>query len=102
MAKWADYLISEVKYTPDRKRILEVKQHEDLDGSVGEGTIASREEVSSNLKKGKTYMTIHNGSSENWKKGDVVRTFIVEGEHFVRSDKNKVNRDHLGMLLEFE
>ena len=101
MAKWAKFLISEVKYTPDRKRILEVKQHEDLDGTVGVGEIVPRETVSSNLKKGHTYMTIHNGSSENWKKGDKVRTFIVEGEHFIRIDKNKVDKDNLGMLIEF-
>lgn len=101
MAKWAKFLISEVRYAPDRKRIQEVKQHEDMDGSVGEGEIVSRATVSSNLKKGFSYMTIHNGSSENWKKGDTVRTFIVEGEHFIRIDKNKVSRDNLGLLNEF-
>ncbi len=101
MAKWAKFLISQVQYAPDRKRIHEVKQPEDMDGDVGEGEIVSRETVSSNLKKGFTYMTIHNGSSENWKKGDVVRTFIVDGEHFIRVDKNNVNRDNLGLLNEF-
>jgi hypothetical protein len=101
MAKWAKFLISEVRYAPDRNRIHEVKQHQDMDGTVGEGEIVPRETVSSNLKKGFTCMTIHNGNSENWKKGDVVRTFIVEGEHFIRVDKNKVNRDNLGLLVEF-
>ena len=101
MGKWAKFLISEVRYTPDRTRILEVKQHEDLEGSVGEGEIVSRSVVSSNLKKGNTYCTIHNGSSENWKIGDKIRTFNVEGEYFIRTDKNKVNRDNLGLLNEF-
>jgi hypothetical protein len=101
MAKWAKFLISEVRYSPDRKRILEVKQHKDLDGSVGEGEIVPRDIVSSNLKKGITYCTIHSGSSENWKMGNKIRTFIVDGEYFIRSDKNKVNRDNLGLLNEF-
>ena len=101
MAKWANFLISEVRYTPERQRILEVKQHEDLDGSVGDGEIVSRSVVSSNLKKGITYCTIHNGSSENWKIGENVRTFNIEGEYFIRTDKNKVNRDNLGLLNEF-
>ena len=101
MEKWADYLISEVRYTPDRQRILEVKQHEELDGSIGGASIVSREEISSNLKKGCTYITIHSGVSDNWTIGEKIRTFSVEGEHFVRSDKNKINRDNLGMLIEF-
>ena len=101
MEKWADYLISEVRYTPDRQRILEVKQHEEIGGSIGEASIVSREDVSSNLKKGRTYITIHSGASENWTIGEKIRRYTVEGEHFVRSDKNKINRDNLGMLIEF-
>jgi len=63
VVKWAEYLISEVRYSPDHKRILQVKQHKDLDGEVSEGEIVERDVVSSNIKKGTTYMTIHNGSS---------------------------------------
>ena len=101
MAKWAKYLISEVRYSPDHKRILQVKQHMDLDGKVGEGEIVDRDIVSSNIKKGITYMTIHNGSSKTWKKGDKVRGFRFDGDYYIRVDKNKVNLDNLGMLNEF-
>lgn len=101
MAKWAQYLISEVRYSPDHKRILQVKQHVDLDGEVGEGEIVDRDIVSSNIKKGITYMTIHNGSSTTWKKGDKVRGFRFDGDYYIRVDKNKVNLDNLGMLNEF-
>ena len=44
--------------------------YEDLDGEVGKGEIVDVAEVTSNLKKGKSYMTIHNSSSENWKRGE--------------------------------
>ena len=101
MVKWADYLISEVRYSPDHKRILQVKQHEDLDGEVGEAEIVERHIVSSNIKKGKTYMTIHNGGSETWKRGERIRTFLVDGEYHIRADKNKVALDNLGMMNEF-
>ena len=101
MVKWAEYLISEVRYSPDHKRILQVKQHKDLDGEVSEGEIVERGVVSSNIKKGTTYMTIHNGSSATWKRGDMVRAFIVDGDYYIRVDKNKVNLDNLGMLNEF-
>lgn len=101
MVKWAEYLISEVRYSPDHKRILQVKQHKDLDGEVSKGEIVERDVVSSNIKKGITYMTIHNGSSTTWKSGDMVRGFVVDGDYYIRVDKNKVNLDNLGMLNEF-
>jgi len=101
VVKWAEYLISEVRYSPDHKRILQVKQHKDFDGEVSEGEIVERDVVSSNIKKGITYVTIHNGSSTTWKKGNVVRGFRVDGDYYIRVDKNKVNLDNLGMLNEF-
>jgi hypothetical protein len=99
MTKWADYLISAVRYSPDRKYILEMKQHEDMDGEVGQGTIIDRRTVAANIKKGKTYMTVYN-AGVNWRIGNQVRTFITDGEFFIRADKNKVNRDNLGALPE--
>ena len=101
MAKWADFLISEVRYSLDHKKILQVKQHEDLDGEIGKGEIVDASNVASNLKKGKSYMTIHNTSSETWKRGEKIRGFVVDGEYHIRTDKNKVSKDHLGMLNEF-
>ena len=101
MVKWAEYLISEVRYSPDHHRIVQVKQHKDLDGDVSEGEIVDVANVASNLKKGMSYMTIHNGSSETWKRGEKIRGFQIDGEYHIRVDKNKVNQDNLGMLNEF-
>ena len=101
MTKWADFLISEVRYSPDHKQILELKQHKDLDGSVGEAEIVTRDKVASNIKRGISYMTIHNGTSSTWKKGEKIRTFVIDGEFFIRTDKNKVDQDNLGLMNEF-
>ena len=101
MTKWAEYLISEVRYSPDHHHILQVKQHKDLDGEVGEGEIVDMTNVASNLKKGISYMTIHNGSSETWKPGEKITGFLFNGDYHIRTDKNKVNQDNLGMLNEF-
>ena len=79
----------------------QVKQHKDLDGQVGEGEIVDAADVASNLKKGASYMTIHNGLSETWKRGEMIRGFMIDGEYHIRIDKNKVKHDHLGMLNEF-
>lgn len=101
MVKWAEYLISEVRYNPDHHRILQVKQHKDLDGEIGEGEIVDASNVASNLKKGISYMTVHNGLSETWKRGEKINGFQINGEYHIRIDKNKVNQDNLGMLNEF-
>ena len=101
MVKWANYLISEVRYSPDHRRILQVKQHQDLDNSISEGEIVERSIVASNLKKGFTYMTIHNGSSNTWKRGNTIKAYLVDGDYYIRTDKNKINLDNLGTLNEF-
>ena len=46
-------------------------------------------------------MTIHDGTSETWKRGNKVRGYLVEGDYYLRIDKNKVNLDNLGMINEF-
>lgn len=100
MAKWAHYLISAVRYSPDHKYIVEMKQHEDQDGSIGEESFIDRATVADNIKKGKSYMTIYNAGA-NWQRGAKIKIFLVDGEFFIRSDNNKVNRDSLGPLPEF-
>jgi len=99
LEKWANHLISAIRYSPDRKYITELVQHEDQDNSISEGAIVKKLDVTDAIKKGKTYMTIFN-SNDNWKIGEMIRVFIVEGEVFIRTDKNKVERDNLGLLPE--
>ena len=100
MGKWGDYLISAVRYSPDRSKITEVKQHEDTEDTVGKESVVNRATVADNVKKGKKYVTVFS-SGPNWQKGNNVRTFIVEGNYYIRADKNKVSRDNLGPLPEF-
>jgi len=99
LGKWANHLISAIRYSPDHKYITELVQHEDQDDSISEGTIVKKLDVTDAIKKGKSYMTIYN-SNDNWKIGEKIRTFMMDGEVFIRNDKNKVGRDNLGLLPE--
>jgi len=99
LEKWANHLISAIRYSPDHKYITELVQHEDQDDSISQGTIVKKLDVTDAIKKGKSYMTIYN-SNDNWKIGEKIRVFMVDGEVFIRNDKNKVNRDNLGQLPE--
>ncbi len=100
MAKWADYLISAVRYSPDHRLITEIKQIEDTEDSVGKESVVNKSVITANIKKRKTYMTIITAGS-NWKKGSKVKTFNVDGDYYIRADNNKVSRDNLGLLPEF-
>ncbi len=99
MGNWANHLISAIRYSSDHKYITELVQHDDDDDHISEGAIVKKHDVAAAIKKGKRYMTIYN-SKDNWKIGEKIYTFMVEGEVFIRTDKNKVSRDNLGLLPE--
>jgi len=96
MDKWADYLISAANY--DSTRILNnVLVHKDEGGTISPPEEIDRTIISSNIKNGKSYITIF-GSLSTWKKGHQVRTFRVGGNYYLRLDNNKVDFDNLGDL----
>ncbi|MFB5631325.1 MAG: DUF3892 domain-containing protein [Nitrosopumilaceae archaeon] len=99
MGKWANHLISAIRYSTDHKYITELVQHDDKEDHISEGIIVKKQDVADAIKKGKSYMTIYN-SNDNWKIGEKIRAFLVDGEVFIRTDKNKVSRDNLGLLPE--
>ena len=94
MKKWADYLISEVSYDKNHL-ILRAKRHEELENGITKGNLVDRITISSDISNGLTYITIYDRIS-TWKKGNQIRFYRLEGEPYVRIDKNKVNQDYLG------
>lgn len=99
MKKWADYLISEVKYGKNHL-IVQAKIHTENESGIGEGTLVDRSQISHNIKNGKSYRTIFH-SLKGWKLGDPVQVNRVDGSFFIRVDKNKTEQDFLGPILEF-
>ena len=100
MSRWANYLISAVKYDSNKK-IIQAKQHEDTGEDIGEGELVNRDVLTTNLKKGFTYCTIFNSNS-TWKKGDPVNLIKADGGYSIRTDSNKVEYDNLRFISEIE
>jgi len=100
MTKWGDLLISAVAYD-QKHRVTFVKQHKDIEDSIGEGEIIDGTSLASNIKNGKSCVTIYSTLS-NWKLGEKLRTYHLGGDYFIRNDKNKVTYDNLGNLLELK
>ena len=100
-AKWADYLISAVRYNPAGTHIDEVLAHEDRGETVGSGISANRAEVVRALEIGTTFMTIFMGPDSRWIKGASVGTVTIEGEKYIRTDADRTKKDNLDRLPQF-
>lgn len=100
MVKWADFLISEVRYHTDKTHIDMVKAHADLGDTVGSAQELTRFTIVANIKKGTSYVTIFK-KDNNWHKGQDVRIIEVGSEEFIRTDANEKASDNLENLPEF-
>jgi len=96
MAKWADYLISQVSYDSSHL-ITKVKQHRDNGNKMSVGEVVDRNTLANNLGHGIRYMTVY-GDLGRVQMGKNVRYFKAYEHHYVRIDNNKVMTDNLGEL----
>jgi hypothetical protein len=99
--KWADYLISAVRYNAQETHIDKVRAHPDNGESVGSGTAVERLTVVSRLDDGYTVVTIYKGSDDKWRRGATVRKVIIDGNSYIRTDADKTKADNLGNLPRF-
>ena len=100
MAKWADYLISQVSYDQDHM-ITKVTQHRDIGNKISGGEIVDRDVIATNLGHGAKYMTVF-GDLDKIRMGKNVRYFRAYDDHFIRIDDNKVTSDNLGQIPELD
>jgi hypothetical protein len=102
MSNWADFAISAVKRGPGLGEISQVRIHKDNGDEFGPAVIAAKQEVASEIKRGKKYITIFKVSETDWESGEYVRSYVKDGETHIRTDDNKVNSDNLGTLPDIE
>ncbi len=103
MEKWAEYLISEVKYveTTTTKHISQVKVHVDTGDKVADSKIWSRQDVINAIDLKSTFMTITKAPDGNWKKGAEVIKILVNNVHYIKTEPDNTTKDNLGSLPEF-
>jgi len=98
MKKWADYLISKVRY--DYENLISTAiWHQDTDLEITLGEHIDRSTTASDIKNGLFYITIYNGKN-SWKKGHKIQTFSIGGIPYLCINENKVKLDYLGDLPE--
>jgi hypothetical protein len=101
MDKWADYLVSGVRTSPDPKYIDLVECHSDFGCVVCENMTLSRTDLIVNIRKGVTYATVFRTAIGKWRKGQELRLININGEEFLRSDNKNEASDNLGDVPEF-
>ena len=101
MAKWADYVIVQVRYNKEKDHIVAVRAREDWGDKLAEEKQEfTRQSVVEKIEKGTTFctpITTPNGLQ----KGADVEIVRIDGEKFIRTDKDKTKKDNLGELPEF-
>ena len=100
MAKWADYLISQVSYDQDHI-ITKIMQHRDIGNKISGGEIVDRNVIATNLGHGAKYMTVF-GDIGKIRMGKNVRYYRAYDSHYIRIDDNKVMSDNLGQIPQLD
>ncbi|RNJ76489.1 MAG: hypothetical protein EB830_04000 [Nitrosopumilus sp. H13] len=98
MDTWADYLISAVSY--DKNRLIRAAiRHADAEHGIADGEAVGRMTISSDIKKGLQYCTMHSGK-DTWRCGSKILSFSIGGKPYLRVDSNRVKMDNLGDIPE--
>ncbi|PIY89580.1 MAG: DUF3892 domain-containing protein [Nitrosopumilales archaeon CG_4_10_14_0_8_um_filter_34_8] len=100
MVKWANFVITHVRYNQTETRIIKIKRRSDLGDKLGSPVERTRGQIVTAIGNGYTYVTATYADNK-WSKGDRVIRYNLEGEYFIRTDGNKKKSDNLGRLPKF-
>jgi len=98
MTKWADFVVSAIKKGSGLANISHVQIHEDLENGFGRSELIDKYELSSKIQNGVSFVTVHKKDENEWTVGDNIRTYVKNGEAYIRTDDNKVDGDNLGSM----
>ena len=99
--KWADYLISKVRYNDKHTHITHVYVHVDKGDTVGGGVSETRQLVVNKIDSGYTFYTIFIGDDGKWKKGQKVVKDRVNNIDYITTRANGTSKDNLENLPEY-
>jgi hypothetical protein len=101
MAKWADYCISAVRFNSRHTHIDRVRIYPDDGEKLGTSSEASRPDVISAIRDGKTFVTIFKNTKGTWDKGQSVFIVKIAGDEYIKTVRDNTTVDNLDNLPEF-
>ena len=99
--KWADYLITAVRFNSAKTHIDEIEVRADNGDTAGSPTKVKRSTVVSKLESGYKYCTATRGSDKNWHKGAMVKIVTIEGTKYIKTKADGIKKDNLDNLPTF-
>ena len=99
--RWADYLISAVRYNAAETHIQVVQVHADLGATIGQAQQMTRSDVVTLLHGGSSVATIVKAQDGKWLYGAEVAIVRLGGQEYIRTDADSTRQDNLGSLPRF-
>ena len=101
MTKWADYLISAVRFNSAGTHIDRVRTHTDNNYTVGLPVEMERTTVVNRLNGGTTFATIYKNNTGNWTLGAMVKIVRIDGVDYIKTYSDGTKKDNLDNLPTF-
>jgi hypothetical protein len=103
MAKWADYLISAVRYSNSLsgRYISHLRVHKDNGDSAGTEESWTKSEVVASINIGNSFITVYKNLNNQWTRGEDIRVVVINNQSYLRTDANNISKDNLENLPEF-
>jgi hypothetical protein len=98
MSKWADYLVSGVRYDADHNYISKLKVHEDKETELGTGELIDRALVIKAINNGKSFETVV--KAEKWERGQPIIVVKINSNYYLKTTSNNIEVDNLENLPE--
>jgi hypothetical protein len=100
-SKWADYVITAVRFNSAGTHITEVQVREDTGENLTSAKTKTRSNVVTQIESGYTYCTATEGSDGKWKKGAEVKVVKIDYEKFIKTKADTSKKDNLDNLPRF-
>jgi hypothetical protein len=99
--KWADYVITKVRFNSAKTHIDKVKRRKYEGDKLGDASKISRTSVVSALDAGTTFCTATKDSKGDWQKGAMVKIVTIEGTKYIKTKADGIKKDNLDNLPTF-
>jgi Protein of unknown function (DUF3892) len=87
MSKWADYMISAVRFNSAHTHIDRVRTHADSGETIGASVEQRRPDIVDAIKKRNTFMTIFSNGNGKWNKGQPVYVVKINGTEYIKTHR---------------
>jgi hypothetical protein len=100
-AKWADYVITRVRFNSAGTHIESVETYEHSGNSLTNQSSKTRSSVVSAIDSGKSFCTATKNSEGSYSYGAAVKVVSIDGEKWIKTKADRIKKDNLDNLPTF-